>query len=77
MAATGWTWDYCRDHVDLPRLRALDAYYAKNPPLHVAAMLIARALGVEMTGGDETPELSDQDAEMAQLLSMIPERPRA
>ncbi|MBS0370204.1 MAG: hypothetical protein JSS57_13485 [Proteobacteria bacterium] len=34
-ASTGWTWDYVAEHVDLPRLEALNAYWADHPPLHV------------------------------------------
>ena len=35
IAATGWTWDYIEDHIDLPRYDALMLYYSKNPPVHV------------------------------------------
>ena len=32
---TGWTWEYIADHVDLPRLAALQRYWARIPPLHI------------------------------------------
>jgi hypothetical protein len=32
----GWTWEYVDEHMDLVRLGTLCAYWAKNPPVHVA-----------------------------------------
>lgn len=43
-ASTGWTWDYVAEHVDLPRLQALNKYWAGHPPVHV---MVAAYLGVK------------------------------
>lgn len=60
MASTGWTWDYIGDHLDLPRLAALNKYWRLYPPVHllVAGYLnyhpsepIAPAAGTDQTAG--------------------------
>ncbi len=38
----GWTWEYIDEFVTLPRLAAINAYHALNPPVH---LMIARYLG--------------------------------
>jgi hypothetical protein len=35
VASTGWTWDYVSEHVDLPRLNAMNEYWAQFPPVHI------------------------------------------
>jgi hypothetical protein len=74
---TGWTWDYCRDHMDLPRLLALADYHKEHAPLPTVARLIAQSLGVEFTS--KVPEPTEgvaTDADFAALLSQIPEKPK-
>lgn len=43
--ATGWTYEYIDEFVTLPRLNALDAHWAKHPPVH---MSVAAFLGIKM-----------------------------
>lgn len=43
-ASTGWTWDYIAEHVDLPRLAALNTYWDNHPPVHV---MVAAYLGIK------------------------------
>lgn len=31
----GWTWEYVDQNMDIPRLLAMNAYWAKHPPLHI------------------------------------------
>lgn len=35
IAATGWTWEYIDEFLTLPRLAAMNRYWAVNPPLHL------------------------------------------
>jgi len=44
IAVTGWTWDYIAEHVDLPRLEALNRYWTQLPPLH---LMVAAYLGIK------------------------------
>ena len=43
--ATGWTYEYIDEFVTLPRLAALDAHWAKHPPVH---MSVAAFAGIKM-----------------------------
>lgn len=52
-AATGWTWDYISEHVDLPRLAALNDYWSVHPPVHV---MVAAYLGI---GAETKPKEQD------------------
>jgi hypothetical protein len=45
--ATGWTWDYVGEYLDLPRLYALQKYWESVPPI---AEMIAIYLGVTKPG---------------------------
>lgn len=58
--------DDVREQFDIPRLEAFNRYSEKFPPTHV---LIASYFGF----GKETEKTSNED-EIAQLLTMIPER---
>lgn len=42
---TGWTWDQCRDQLDLPRVEAMRAAWKDNPPLVITMRLAAEGLG--------------------------------
>lgn len=55
--ATGWTWEHVEDTVTIPRLSAMNRYWAKHPPLH---HLVAGYLGYE------APEKGD----LADLINM-------
>lgn len=62
-ASTGWTWDYVTEHVDLPRLEALNRYWAGHPPVHV---MVAAYFGIKPEDEASDPEKQDFTA----LLSM-------
>lgn len=65
MASTGWTWDYISEHVDLPRLAALNDYWSAHPPVHV---LVAAYLGV---GEQPKPEQQNY-SELFENLPFVP-----
>lgn len=44
MTSTGWTWDYIAEHVDVPRLLAINKYWDAHPPVH---LLVAGYMGYE------------------------------
>ena len=64
IACTGWTWDYVAEHLDLPRLKALNLYWADNPPLH---RMVASFLGIE-----PTPSAPQQSASLEEAAEFIP-----
>lgn len=47
VTCTGWTWDYCRNHVDIPRLRALQAHWKHLPPPAISLRRIGQVLGIK------------------------------
>jgi hypothetical protein len=69
--ATGWTWDYVADSVDLPRLDALTKYWNKFPPVH---QMVADYLGYgktkqsDVSSITEVPVASVSKHEFEQLL---------
>ena len=38
----GWSWEQAREQLDIPRIRALQAYWRDNPPTH---MLVKTYMG--------------------------------
>ena len=36
ITSLGWTWDYIDEHMTLPRLTVLSAYWQNHPPTHIA-----------------------------------------
>lgn len=50
----GYTWDYVEQHIDLPRLAAMNRYWDKHPPVHI---MVAAYLGY----GDESVEHGSMD----------------
>lgn len=42
--ATGWTWDYVAESMDIPRLKKMQHYWQDNPPVHV---MVAAYLGIK------------------------------
>jgi hypothetical protein len=71
VASTGWTWDYVRDELDIPRLTALTEYWQQHPPLH---LVVAAALGVKTGVEVEKPKPPD-DAALAELMAAFPQVP--
>ena len=61
-AATNWTWDYVLEHVDIPRIEALNRYWENHPPVQ---WMVASYLGIKPKGK------SNQDGDIAQLMGMF------
>ncbi|STZ77344.1 hypothetical protein [Bergeriella denitrificans] len=61
-AATGWTWDYVAEHIDLPRLKHLGNYWKQHPPVH---LLVAGYMGYK--GGNTADEPIGEDEAVALL----------
>lgn len=62
----GKDYDYIRDQMDLPRIKALSEYQAKFPPADVGVQHLCRILEAFM-GIEENPtpdEMSEGDEEM-------------
>lgn len=55
IAGTGWTWDEV-GRLTMPRLKALNRYWKKHPPVH---LLVASYLGYEMPVEFETESEDD------------------
>ncbi len=72
----GKDYDYVRDEMDLPRLRALSAYQQSNPPAHIGIQRLCRILEA-FAGIDEAPQaitVSDDDEDdMLEVLSNFPQ----
>ena len=63
---TGKDYDYVRDQMDLPRIKALNEYHIKFPPADVGIQRLCRILEAFM-GIEEKPihdELLDDEPEM-------------
>lgn len=58
IACTGWTWCYIADHLDLPRLEALNKHWANSPPVH---SMVAAYLGIKPKEKPKAADLDDQD----------------
>ncbi|WP_289335577.1 hypothetical protein [Acinetobacter baumannii] len=69
----GKDYDYVRDEMDLPRLRALSAYQQSNPPAHIGIQRLCRILEAFM-GIDETPQaITVSEDDMLEVLSNFPQ----
>jgi hypothetical protein len=62
---TGWTWDYVRDHVDIPRLESLHKYWANHPPLQ---WMVASYFGI----GKKAPAINIEEASEFVPVESIP-----
>lgn len=72
----GKDYDYVRDEMDLPRLRALSAYQQSNPPAHIGIQRLCRILEAFM-GIDEAPPAitvsGDDEDDMLEVLESFPQ----
>ena len=71
-ACTGWTWDYVYWNVDLPRLKALNAYWLKQPPAHILLKVLAQDMRLKPDaelGGGEAQNGENNSQELAGLLA--------
>lgn len=64
-ANTGWTWDYVRNHVDLPMLQALEEEWLDHPPVH---RLVAAYLDYQRPADLE----AKNDEQLRTLMSALP-----
>jgi hypothetical protein len=62
--------DYIAENMDIPRLKAMGAFWRQFPPLPV---MIAHYLGAVT----KKPDPVDNEAALAELMTIAPERPRA
>jgi hypothetical protein len=69
-------YDYVRNEMDLPRLRALSAYQQNNPPAHIGIQRLCRILeafmGIEGTPQANTVSDDDED-DMLEVLESFPQ----
>lgn len=72
----GKDYDYVRNEMDLPRLRALSAYQQSNPPAHIGIQRLCRILeafmGIEETTQAITVSDDDED-DMLEVLESFPQ----
>ncbi|MDC4782379.1 hypothetical protein OHV82_11885 [Acinetobacter baumannii] len=71
----GKDYDYVRDEMDLPRLRALSAYQHITPPAHIGIQRLCRILEAFM-GIDESQPVnteSEGDDDLIEVLSNFPQ----
>ena len=76
MLTMGKDYDYVRNEMDLPRLRALNAYQQSNPPAHIGIQRLCRILEAFM-GIEETPQAitvsDDNEDDMLEVLESFPQ----
>lgn len=76
MLTIGKDYDYVRNEMDLPRLRALSAYQQSNPPTNIGVQRLCRILEA-FAGIDEVPQaitvLDDDEDNMLEVLSNFPQ----
>ncbi|EXA67165.1 hypothetical protein J504_1128 [Acinetobacter baumannii 348935] len=67
----GKDYDYVRNELDFPRVKALNAYYKQCPPSHVGIQRLCRILeafmGIEDSTGSDDPQTDDEDDLYADL----------
>ncbi|EXA96537.1 hypothetical protein J507_3138 [Acinetobacter sp. 1295259] len=72
----GKDYDYVRNEMDLPRLRALGAYQQSNPPAHIGIQRLCRILEAFM-GIEEPPQAitvsDDEEEDMLEVLESFPQ----
>ncbi|OTU28385.1 hypothetical protein CAT59_07445 [Acinetobacter pittii] len=77
MLTIGKDYDYVRNEMDLPRLRALSAYQQSNPPAHIGIQRLCRILeafmGIEETEPVKTISNEDDEDDMLEVLESFPQ----
>ena len=72
--STGWTLEYVGENLDLPRLKSLNKYWRKYPPLQV---LLAAYVGYkepEKLTSDDGNVVKEQEEAMAEFFANVPQR---
>lgn len=69
----GKDYDYVRNELDLPRVKALNAYHKQCPPSHVGIQRLCRILeafmGIEDSTGSVDTQSDDEDDLMDALIN--------
>ena len=67
----GKDYDYVRNELDFPRVKALNVYYKQCPPSHVGIQRLCRILeafmGIEDSTGSDDTQSDDEDDLFADL----------
>ena len=67
----GKDYDYVRNELDFPRVKALNAYHKQYPPSHVGIQRLCRILeafmGIEDSTGSDDTQTDDEDDLFADL----------
>lgn len=66
-ASLGWSWDVAREQLDIPRLKALNAYWDRNPPTH---LLVKNYLGYK-PGPTDAPSAGTTDTSAGGILDAL------
>ena len=73
MMTTGKDFDYIRDQMDLPRIKALNEYQIKFPPADVGVQRLCRILeafmGIEDSTSSDDTQSDDEDDLMDALIN--------
>ncbi|MFP0453591.1 hypothetical protein ACLDWJ_02605 [Acinetobacter baumannii] len=70
----GKDYDYVRNEMDLPRLRALSAYQQSNPPAHIGIQRLCRILEAFMGIDESQPvNIESEDDDLIEVLSNFPQ----
>ena len=73
MMTTGKDFDYIRDQMDLPRIKALNEYQIKFPPADVGVQRLCRILEAFMGIEDADPLLQDDEDDLEEMLNAFPQ----
>ncbi len=73
MMTTGKDFDYIRDQMDLPRIKALNEYQIKFPPADVGVQRLCRILEAFMGIEDADPSLQDDEDDLEEMLNAFPQ----
>lgn len=73
MMTTGKDFDYIRDQMDLPRIKALNEYQIKFPPADVGVQRLCRILEAFMGIEDADPSLQDDEDNLEEMLNAFPQ----
>ncbi|QNH52783.1 hypothetical protein HWI77_05885 [Acinetobacter venetianus] len=65
----GKDYDYVRNEMDLPRLRALSAYQQSNPPTNIGVQRLCRILEAFMGIDDSQPINTESEDDLIEVLS--------
>ena len=67
----GKDYDYVRNELDFPRVKALNAYHKQRPPSHIGIQRLCRILeafmGIEDSTGSDDTQSDDEDDLFADL----------